>query len=144
MKYFLSVPFSSRADENGVVNAAYRADIERLIDGLRSHGHEVFCALEHTNWNINKLAVPEDEFRKDLAEIDSSDRMLILLEERVSAGVQLENGYAYAKGKQFETYQIGKAAWSNMAFTRMAGAGLIPVKSVADFVEQALRQTNDQ
>ena len=141
MKYFLSVPFSSRVDENGVVDAAYRADIEQLIGGLRQKGHEVFCALEHMHWSTSELAVPEDEFRKDLAEIDSCHQMLILLEERVSAGVQLENGYAFAKGKQFQTYQIGKAAWSNMAFARMAGDELLLVNSVGDFVDQALRRS---
>jgi nucleoside 2-deoxyribosyltransferase len=124
------------------VDAAYRADIERLINGLRQKGHEVFCALEHMHWSTSELAIPEDEFRKDLAEIDNCDKMLILLEERISAGVQLENGYAYAKGKQFETYQIGKPAWSNMAFARMAGGEILSVNSVVDFVEQTLRRSS--
>jgi hypothetical protein len=137
MRIFLSVPFSSRVNESGKVMPDYRESIEDLLTVLRNNGHNVFCSLEHANWEMNELAVPEAEFAKDLAEIDACDKLIILLEEKISAGVQLENGYAFAKGRQLETYQIGRAAWSNMAFARMSGAGIIPVKSVLDFVHQA-------
>jgi nucleoside 2-deoxyribosyltransferase len=142
MKYFLSVPFSSRVDGAGNVLAEYRQIIEQLILGLRAAGHEVFCALEHTKWSMDELAVPEDEFRKDLAEIDACDELIILLEERVSAGVQIENGYAYAKGKKLQTYQIGKSAWSNMAFSKLSGAEIVQVKDINDFAHQVLRRCN--
>lgn len=138
MRIFLSVPFSSQVDASGKVNHTYRASIEKLISALRQAGHEVFCALEHANWGMSELAVPEEEFKRDLAEIDACDKLVILLEERVSAGVQLENGYAFAKGKNLEAYQIGKAAWSNIAFSRLAGGSITPVESVLDFVNQAI------
>ncbi len=137
MKIFLSVPFSSRIDDDGNVKADYRAAIEDLIKTLRASKHEVFCALEHTGWSMGGLTLPEEEFKKDLQEIDRADKLVILLEERVSAGVQLENGYAFAKGKALEIYQIGQMAWSNMAFGRLSGNDIIPVKSVLDFVHQA-------
>ena len=137
MKIFLSVPFSSRVDESGQVNAEYRHAIEDLLTNLRQQSHEVFCALEHTNWIMGGVALPEEELKKDLEEIDRSDKLIILLEERVSSGVQLENGYAFAKGKELEIYQIGKASWSNIAFGRLSGIGNIPVQSILDFVDQA-------
>ena len=137
MKIFLSVPFSSRVDESGKVTADYRAIIEALIKTLRLNGHEVFCALEHTNWQFGDMASPESEFKKDLEEIDAADKLVVLLEERVSSGVQLESGYAFAKGKTVDMYQIGKPAWSNVAFSRLSGQGIIPVKDVADFAAQA-------
>lgn len=137
MKIFLSVPFSSRVDDSGKVEADYRSAIEDLINSLRNAKHEVFCALEHTGWSMAGVALPEDEFTKDLKEIDQSDKLIILLEEKVSAGVQLENGYAFAKDKGLEIYQIGKPAWSNVAFGRLSGNSIIPVEGVLDFVHQA-------
>ena len=143
MKIFLSVPFTSQVDSAGNVNADYRAAIEDLIKALRDHKHEVFCALEHADWSMGGLTLPEEEFKKDLSEIDRADKLIILLEETVSAGVQLENGYAFAKGKALDIYQIGRPAWSNMAFGRLSGNGIIPVKSVLDFVHQAKVRTVD-
>lgn len=137
MKIFLSIPFTSRVDSAGNVEPEYRSIIENLLATLRSHEHEVFCALEHTGWIFGGTTPPEEEFRKDLEEINNSDKLIILLEERVSAGVQLETGYAFAKDKEIEIYQIGKAAWSNLAFSRLSGQGIIAVKDVPDFVAQA-------
>lgn len=137
MRIFLSVPFSSRVDDSGQVDPDYKSAIKALLAALRKAGHAVFCSLEHTTWSIDELAIPEEEFARDLKEIDACDKLIILLEERVSAGVQLENGYAFAKGKRLETYQIGTPAWSNVAFSRLAGVGIIPVKSVLEFVNQA-------
>jgi len=133
MKIFLSVPFTSRVDESGQVEASYRSIIEDLIKTLRSNEHEVFCALEHTGWKFGGMTSPEEEFQADLAEIDKTNQMIVLLEERISSGVQLESGYAFAKGKTVEMYQIGKPAWSNVGFSRLSGRGIIPVKDVADF-----------
>lgn len=143
MKIFLSVPFTSQVDSDGNVNPAYRAAIEDLLKALRDYQHEVFCALEHTGWSMGGVTLPEEEFKKDLQEIDQADKLIILLEERVSAGVQLENGYAFAKGKVLDIYQIGQMAWSNMAFGRLSGNDIIPVKSVLDFVHQAKQRNSD-
>ena len=117
MKIFLVVPFSSRVAEGGEVEPSYRKTIEGLIAQLRAHGRSVFCALEYADWRIGGLTTPEAELGHDLAEIDSSDLLVVLLEERISAGIQLECGYAYAKGKDIAAYQIGKPAWSNAAFS---------------------------
>lgn len=133
MKLFLSVPFSSYVGSDGAVAAEYRATIEALLADLRAKNHDVYCALEYANWQMGGMQLPEDEFTHDLREIDAADAVVVLLEEQVSAGVQLENGYAFAKEKSIECYQIGKPAWSNIAFSRLNGHEIIPVQDVADF-----------
>lgn len=139
LRLFLSVPFSSRVNESGNVESMFRAEVERLIGGLRVYGNHVFCALEYDNWRIQSVADPVDELKKDFAEIDACDRVVVLLEERVSSGIQLENGYAYAKEKEIEVYQIGKPTWSNSAFSRLNGHEIIPVSDIKDFVDTVLK-----
>lgn len=138
MNIFLSVPFSSRIIHEGV-EPAYREQVEKLIAALREKGHSVFCALEYVRWTLGGLTDPEAEFKKDISEIDKADKIIVLLEERISAGIQLENGYAFAKKKLIETYQIGKPAWSNIAFARLNKHEIIVVEGIADFVNQAIK-----
>jgi len=116
MKIFLSVPFSSRVNLQGDAEALYRRSIETLLAELRKHNHEVYCALEHAQWKMGGLTPPDEELRHDFAEIDATDKVVVLLEATISAGVQLENGYAFARGKTIEAYQLDKPAWSNIAF----------------------------
>jgi nucleoside 2-deoxyribosyltransferase len=140
MKLFLSVPFSSKTDKAGNVNTDYRAYIQQVLEGLRGNGHTVFCALEHTGWHLSESMAPEEEFRQDLAEIDEADKLIVLLEEQVSPGVQIEIGYAYAKGKQLELYQVGEPKWSNISFSRLSGHELRRVRSLDEFVEYAISE----
>ena len=139
MNIFLSVPFTSRTEATGAVEASYRNKVEKLLQDLRNAGHEVFCAVEHAGWELGGVALPAEEFKKDLEEIENSDKIVVLLEERISAGIQLEIGYAYAKGKPVEFYQIGKATWSNIAFSQLANNVCYPIQSVDDFVVQVLK-----
>ena len=134
------VPFSSRVTSDGSVELAYRGDIERLITGLKQKGHTIFCALEYTGWKMGGSTAPEDELRHDFEQIDASDTLIALLEEKVSAGIQLECGYAHAKNKKIDMYQIGKTAWSNSAFATLNGNKIISVKDIPDFVDQVLNR----
>lgn len=139
MKIFLSVPFSSRIDTNGTVEPDYAGMIRQLIATCRAKGHEVFCSLDYAGYQLDKTADPAEEFRRDFAEIDTTDRMYVMLEERVSSGVQLEMGYAYARGVEMRLHQIGKSAWSNDAFSALAGYPLVEIASEADFAECVIR-----
>ena len=139
MKLFLSVPFSSRIDAEGHVEPAYAEAIRQLVAQCRDQEHEVFCALDHTGYVLDNTVDPAEEFRTDFAHLDTSDRMYVLLEERVSAGVQLEMGYAYARGVEMRLYQIGKRAWSNNSFSALAGYPLVEIASEADFAECVIR-----
>jgi Nucleoside 2-deoxyribosyltransferase len=137
MKIFLCVPFSSRVDAEGRVFNSYRKHIEALTTAIKELGHDYFVALEYTGWMMGGSTSPEDELKYDLSQIDESDVIIALLEERVSAGVQLENGYAFAKGKKVYVYQIGKPAWSNIAFSKIAGHAIVQVENESEFVESA-------
>lgn len=140
MKIFLSVPFSDYVTELGVVQEAYAVQIQSLLKGLRSKGHTVYCALEYTGYKIGGDHSPEEELQHDLNEIEASDLMVVLLEEKLSAGVQIELGYSYAKQKKVALYQVGKIAWSNAAFAKLGNNQAIPIKDVADFVTQVIQK----
>jgi hypothetical protein len=100
----------------------------------------------HSNTRVGKWGGSDDdpvaEFRHDLSEIESSDVVVALLEERVSAGVQIELGYAFAKGKSVYLFQIGKPAWSNTQFASISGDGLKVVEDEKQFVEAAIKLIN--
>jgi hypothetical protein len=138
LNIFLSVPFSSRIDADGIVEKTYRESIETLLAGLRKHGHTVYCALEYAAWQMGGLTDAEKELTRDFTEIDKTDKLLVLLEERISAGVQLECRYAYAKRKVIEVYQTGEPAWTNKTFAKVNGHDLVFVQTTDDFVAKAL------
>lgn len=138
MKIFLSVPFTSRALPDDTLDPDYERQMRFVIRSLTEAGHTVFCALEHANWTFGGLTPPEEELQKDLQEIELCDKMIVYLEERVSSGVQLELGYAYAKGKRIEVYQEGKASWSNAAFVKLSGNTATAITGIDDFAQKAI------
>jgi nucleoside 2-deoxyribosyltransferase len=140
LNIFLSTPFSSRVGTNGTVESAYRRTIENLLADLREHGHQVYSALEYSEWKMGGTTPPVEEFKQDFDEIDAADKLIVLLEERVSAGVQLECGYAYARHKVIEMYQLGKAEWSNKTFAEVNGNDIISVQNIDDFADQAIQR----
>lgn len=143
MKLFLSVPFSSKLDAVGNVEPAYAATIQQLVAACRAAGHEVFCTLDHTGYKLDSTIDPAEEFRTDFAEIDTSDRMYVLLEEQLSAGVQLEIGYAYARGVEMRLAQIGVPAWSNISFSALAEYPLHEIHDEQDFAKFVLTDIAD-
>lgn len=139
MNIFLAVPFSSRIDENGEVTAHYRSELEQLLARLRADGHTVFCALEYTGWrSVGDNSLPADELQHDFEQILKSDIMFALLEERISAGVEIELGYAYAHDKTIRMFQIGRPAWSNIAISQLTSHPIETVRSVTDFGTRVL------
>lgn len=118
MKVFLSVSFSSKVDENGVVDAAYRSDLETLIQKLQEADHEVFCAPMLEGWKITDED-PVHALQKDLEELRDCDLYVAMLGEEVSAGVQIETGYALALEKRMilASPAATKLGWTNNALT---------------------------
>ena len=142
MKLFLSLPIANCADSNGELSPDYRKNIETLMAGLRVSGHDVFCILESLCWKVNSTRSPGELFGAGLDGLDASDKMIVLLDSPVSSGVQIELGYAYAKGKIIEMYQIGEPGWSNMAFAELCKAQVHRVHDTADFVQSAIRNNS--
>ena len=118
MNIFLSVSFSSEVDEKGVVNAAYRSDLETLIQILEEEGHEVFCAPRLEGWKVTDHN-PAHALKEDLKEIDKADLYVAILGEDISAGVQLETGYAVARDKRVVLACPNgiKLGWTNSALS---------------------------
>ncbi|HJQ08863.1 MAG TPA: nucleoside 2-deoxyribosyltransferase [Candidatus Saccharimonadales bacterium] len=99
-KVFLSTSFSGQVDAaTGRVLPEFRVGVEKVLGALRKEV-EVFCAIEQEGWLLANDVPPEVGVQEDLAQIDASDVLLALVEEKPSAGVQFELGYAVAKGKR--------------------------------------------
>jgi hypothetical protein len=142
MKIFLSLPIANCADANSELSPSYRKNIEALIIGLRNAGHAVFCILEELNWKVNSQKSPEELFGAGLLGIDEAEKMIVLLDTPISSGVQIELGYAYARGKSIEIYQVGEPGWSNMAFGKLCKANIYSVDDTADFVRKAIQNNS--
>ena len=98
---FLATSFSHKVNPAGEVEAAFQAEVEVLLQGMRKEaGVKVFCAAEDENWHIFNTALPEVAVQNDLKVLDAADVLVVLLDQKISAGVQFEMGYAVAKGKQ--------------------------------------------
>ena len=98
---FLATSFSGQVNPHSrEVVPEFRRAIEDILQALREEGGvEVFCAVEDEKWHTDNQ-LPEAGVKKDLAKLDASDMLLALIDDKVSAGVQFEIGYAVAKDKQ--------------------------------------------
>lgn len=100
-KVFLSTSFSGQVDEaTGSVLPVFRQEIEQLLEKLRKSELEVYAAVEQEGYMISADVPPEVGVRKDIDEIDAADVVVALVDDRPSAGVQFELGYAVAQKKQ--------------------------------------------
>jgi hypothetical protein len=143
MKVFLSVSFSSKVDEQGVVDAAYRSDLETLIQKLQEAGHDVFCAPMLEGWKITDDD-PVHALQMDLKELRDSDLYVAMLGEEVSAGVQLETGYALALEKRMILASPAgtKLGWTNNAVTGFNNISSVNYEFYDELGEQILQLTH--
>lgn len=139
MKIFLSVSFSSQVDEQGAINAAYRSDLEVLIQKLEEKSHTVFCAPRLENWKITDHD-PVHALKGDLEELDKCELYVAILGEDVSAGVQLETGYALALEKRMVLASPAstKLGWTNNALTGFENISNINFSFYDELAEQIL------
>lgn len=126
-----------------MVLAEHKAFIEPVLELLSSSGLEYFCAAKDENWMLTQKD-PTAEFKRDLDEIYSSDIMLALLEETVSAGVQIEIGCMLREIAEHPEKRLVLAhprgiplAWSNNAISKLPGVSSIEYetpKQIVDFI----------
>lgn len=96
MKIFLAAPLTSYMDaKTGVLDSRVATCLRRIIEALRSSGHQVRNAHEVEDWG-RALAAPGIALKRDLADLDKSDILVAILGDPPSPGVQLEIGYALA------------------------------------------------
>jgi nucleoside 2-deoxyribosyltransferase len=100
-RIFLSTSFSGKVQyETGQVVPEFRAALEGVLKALREQPDvEVFCAIEDEGWKISEV-LPGKGVLKDIEEVDKADIIVALMQDKPSAGVQFEIGYAVAKGKR--------------------------------------------
>ena len=100
MKIFVATSYSSQVDyASGAVLPAYKAWLEAILSSIEQQGHIVFCALRADNYAVNSDD-PAAAFKLDLEQLELSDVVLALLNDKVSAGVQTEIGAAVALKKR--------------------------------------------
>lgn len=100
-RVFLSTSFSSQVNyDTGEVLPEFRAGLEKVLKVLREQPDiEVFCAIEDEGWKISD-APADTGVTYDIGQVDTADILVALMEDKPSAGVQFEIGYAVAKGKR--------------------------------------------
>ena len=124
MRIFLASSFSDQIDpQTKQVFVDYKVFTEYLLKGLREEVGEVFCALEHEKWQVGEEP-PEIGLLRDIEEINASDCVVAMVNDKPSAGVQFELGYAVAKGKRVILARAAdhQLSWFNQG---TVGAGLV-------------------
>ena len=118
MKIFLSVSFSSKVDNDGKVFPAYQSDLNILIQSLEEEGHQVFCTPREEGWKVSDHD-PVHALKNDLKEIELAEVYVAIIGDDISAGVQLETGYALAREKRVLLASLSSTQldWTNSALT---------------------------
>jgi nucleoside 2-deoxyribosyltransferase len=137
-KVFLSTSFSGQVDEYGAILPEFRKSIESLLEGLRKSELEVFAAVEHDGWMIAANVPPEIGVQKDLEELDTAEVLLALMDDKPSAGVQFELGYAVAKGKRvvLARHSAGQLVYFNQGVVSAGMMTLVEYDDIAGLVRQ--------
>lgn len=117
MKVFLATSFTSKLNPDGTVMADFRSQIEKLIARYEAAGREVYCVARNEGWKLAAADNATHELKNDFENVKTCDEFVALIDESLSAGVQLEIGYALALGKRITLVTIGKTQlnWTNQA-----------------------------
>jgi nucleoside 2-deoxyribosyltransferase len=117
MKIFLATSFSSKLNPDGTVLPVFRTQVEAIIARYEAAGREVFCAIKAEGWKVARNHDATRELHDDFKNLANSDEFVALIDDDVSAGVQMEIGYALASGKHITLVTTGKTAlgWTNRA-----------------------------
>ena len=100
VKIFLIAAFPDQFDlSHQRIKPAFKTKLQYILHGLRQEGVTVSCTLEMDNWQLLEQ-LPEINLVQDIEAIDASDLVVAVAEDKPSAGVQFELGYAAAKGKR--------------------------------------------
>jgi len=100
VKIFLIAAFPDQFDlSHQRIKPAFKTKLQYILHDLRQEGVTVSCTLEMDNWQLLEQ-LPEINLVQDIEAIDASDLVVAVAEDKPSAGVQFELGYAAAKGKR--------------------------------------------
>jgi hypothetical protein len=97
---FLSAPFTQLLqDQGGGLPAETRGHLESIIDRLEARGWSVDNAHRRERWGA-ALDRPLAALTADLKGIETADTLVAIIGSPPSPGVQLEIGFALARGKE--------------------------------------------
>jgi nucleoside 2-deoxyribosyltransferase len=137
MKVFLSVSYSSQVDEAGRVLPTYRKELEAAIKEFETVNHYVYCAPREDNWTLNDTS-PAEAFNVDMRAVEGCDLFIAFIGNRISAGIQMEIGYALAKGKRvvLALPTTDKLGYVNQGLVDSGNAKLILFKDHSDLLDK--------
>ena len=97
-----------------------RTTMVNVAKKFRAAGLEVYCPFElkiDNAWGMSQEDWARKVFESDVAAIDSCDIFFMISKGRMSsAGVNWEQGYAFARGKNIYVLQITEEPTSLMTF----------------------------
>lgn len=139
MRLFLSVPFSSKVDSKGIIDKAFKSDIEILIQNLEEDGHKVYCAPAAEKWKISHDN-PVKVLSGDLDKIAKTDVYIAILDNEISAGVQISMGFALANQKRIVMASPTgvKLSWANNAVSGFQNVSSLNFSFYDELAEQIL------
>lgn len=129
MKVFLATSFSSKVDPTGTVLLEFRQKVEAIIARYEAAGREVLCAIKDNGWKMAPMDSATREFSKDMSNIKQCDEFVALIDETISAGVQMEIGYALGLNKRITLITEGKTQlnWTNHALIGLSNVTHLPI-----------------
>jgi nucleoside 2-deoxyribosyltransferase len=146
MRAFLAAPFTQVLDESGLVEAGFRAYLTRVYEFLEGLGYKVENAHVREEWG-RRLDTPAQAIALDLAGIDKSDVLIVLVGMAPSEGVQLEIGYAIGRDKRIVVVQDASAPqdvhYLMKGLPSVARAAICVVEDLAD-TERAIKDGLDR
>ncbi len=128
MRVFVACSYASKVNYvSGEVFDEYREWLDAQVDAIEQLGHEVFCALRSEGYKINNVD-PAAAIRMDLDEIDKCDVVVAFTSSDISAGVQMEIGYAIAKLRRVIVAHEAdsKIGWTNAALDKANLVEVVP------------------
>lgn len=139
-KLFISTSFSTKVDSSGNVTPGYRSFLQPILDAIREAGNEYFCTVEKANWAMTD-GDPYEDFKSALDQINQSSTLIAIVDDVVSAGVQIEIGYMLkllesGSGKRIIlAHHSGQPlSWSNQAISKHPGVSVVSFKSSDDII----------
>ncbi len=117
MKVFLATSFSTKLASDGTVLPEFRQKVEAIITRYKVAGREVYCAAQDEGWKIAQDANASFALKEDFVQIKLCDEFAALIDETISAGVQMQIGYALGIGKRITliTEDHIPLNWTNQA-----------------------------
>lgn len=104
----------------GSCSSENRTLMVNIANILRNDGYTVYCPFElkiENAWDYSQEVWSQKVFDADKAAIDACDLFLLVSPGRIgSAGMNWEQGYAYAKGKKVVVIQYTDAPTSLMTY----------------------------